>query len=198
MSLEENPETIVRYELPLSKIIPKRLYEAQLTEEAILADSDLYTMAKPDSIDWRLRIKYNSLLQKWRDPQNLAKDPILQEDIYRDICSYDVWRRRVDIPAKAVFITRRISSYLEDQDALLTAMSARLWEIASMNLSNKDGSVNTEAVKIVHKTIQILLDRKFGMAIQRQVTASISPMAADPLALEAQVMELEEMARGAR
>ncbi len=129
------------------------------------------------------------------DPAVPLADKILRvDDIIKDICSYEVWKRRVDNEAKAVFYTRRIGTYLEDQDAILTAMSVRLWEIASMSLSNADGELDMDKAKLLHQTIKLLLDRKFGQAVQRQVSAQISnPNSFDPVALE---RELTAMQRG--
>jgi hypothetical protein len=191
--LEKDEHSIVRWEFPLSKIIPKKLYEAQKSEEAMLNDSKLFATAEPDSLDWRLRIRYCSLLQKFMDPTHPKDSVITQEDIYRDICSYEVFKRRVDIPAKAVFITRRIGSYLEDQDSLLTAFSARLWEVASAPILREDGRIDIEAAKMLHKSIQILLDRKFGQAIQRNITANIGHQDMNPETIEAQIRELEAL-----
>lgn len=197
MSDSADDNKVVRWELPLQKIIPKRLYEAQQSECAAWTDDKLFAEAMPDSLDWRLRIRYNSLLQQFFDPMRpMADRAIKQEDIYKDICGYDVFKRRIDMQAKAVFITRRIGSYLEDQDALLSAFSDRLWSIASAPILKKDGSLDVDAAKILHKTIQILLDRKFGQAIQRQVSVGVPASSMDPIAIEAQIKKLEAMHNG--
>ncbi|HYX39991.1 MAG TPA: hypothetical protein VE954_43395 [Oligoflexus sp.] len=191
MSDEDN---LIRWELPLHKIIPKRLYEAQQSECASWTDAKLFAEAMPDSLDWRLRIRYNSLLQQFMDPMKPMSDrAIKQDDIFKDICTYDVFKRRTDNVPKAVFITRRIGSYLEDQDALLTAFSTRLWEVASAPITDDKGRIDIDAAKILHKTIQILLDRKFGMAVQRQVNVGINASQMDPIAIEAQIKQLEDM-----
>lgn len=202
---DEDPteeQTLVRFEIPLKKAIPKILYEAQSCPEAKMPDAELIRIALPDSLDWRLRIRYNSLVQKFYDPSNIT-NIIRGEDIFKGICSYEVYRRRVDIPAKAVFITRRLGSYLEDQDALITAMGSRLWEIASARITNEDGTVDLKAAQILHKTINILLDRKYGQAVQRHAHAMIAPPAGsevphsmDPVMLEAQIKHLEELDAG--
>jgi hypothetical protein len=190
--LKDDEDKIVRWELPLHKIIPKKLYEAQQSAVALMPDDQLLAAAQPDSIDWRLRIKYNALLQKYMDPMSPKDSAILQEEIYKDVCTYDTFKRRIDIAAKAVFITRRIGSYTDDQDALLTAFSTRMWEIASASLVKPDGSLDIEATKLVHKTIQILLDRKFGQAVQRQISVGVqNPSTMDPVAIEAQLRALE-------
>lgn len=196
---DESADKIVRYEIPLKQLIPKKIWEAQQTEYALMAEDKLLREAIPDTIDWRLRIRFQSLLQKIADPTRatVAKS-IRQEDIFNGICSYDVYKRRIDIPAKAVFIGKRLGSYLEDQDALLTAFSTRLWEIASAPIMKTDGTLDIESAKILHKTIQILLDRKFGQAVQRQVNvmAPASPLAMDPIQIETQLRSLESMADG--
>jgi len=196
---DEGADRIVRYEIPLKQLIPKKIWEAQQTEYALMAEDKLLREAIPDTIDWRLRIRFQSLLQKIADPTRatVAKS-IRQEDIFSGICSYDVYKRRIDIPAKAVFIGKRLGSYLEDQDALLTAFSTRLWEIASAPIMKMDGTLDIESAKILHKTIQILLDRKFGQAVQRQVNvmAPASPLAMDPIQIENQLRSLESMADG--
>jgi hypothetical protein len=196
---DESTDKIVRYEIPLKQLIPKKIWEAQQTEYAMMAEDKLLREAIPDTIDWRLRIRFQSLLQKIADPTRatVAKS-IKQEDIFNGICSYDVYKRRIDIPAKAVFIGKRLGSYLEDQDALLTAFSTRLWEIASAPIMKPDGTMDIESAKILHKTIQILLDRKFGQAVQRQVNvmAPASPLAMDPIQIETQLRSLESMADG--
>lgn len=196
---DEGADKIVRYEIPLKQLIPKKIWEAQQTEYALMAEDKLLREAIPDTIDWRLRIRFQSLLQKIADPTRatVAKS-IRQEDIFNGICSYDVYKRRIDIPAKAVFIGKRLGSYLEDQDALLTAFSTRLWEIASAPIMKTDGTLDIESAKILHKTIQILLDRKFGQAVQRQVNvmAPASPLAMDPIQIETQLRSLESMADG--
>lgn len=195
-SSEESSARIVRYEIPLKQIIPKKIWEAQQTEYAMMSEDNLLRAAIPDNLDWRLRIRFQSLLQKVADPTRatVAK-AIRQEDIYNGICSYEVYKRRIDIPAKAVFIGKRLGSYLEDQDALLTAFSSRLWEVASAPIMNSDGTLDIESVKILHKTIQILLDRKFGQAVQRQVSVMqpVSPIQMDPLAIEAQLRLMDGM-----
>lgn len=196
---ESSEAKVIRYEFPLRRLIPKKLWEAQQTEYAAMPEDKLMREALPDSVDWRLRIRFQSLMAKLTDPHRIEKlRPIMQEDIYREICSYEVFKRRVEIPAKAVFISKRLGTYLEDQDALLTAYSTRLWEIASAPLSNPDGTLNIEAAKIMHKTIQILLDRKFGQAVQRQVnlTQPALPIAMDPLAIESKLRQLEGLTDG--
>lgn len=196
---DESSGKVVRYEIPLKQLIPKKIWEAQQTEYAMMPEDKLMREAIPDTIDWRLRIRFQSLLQKMMDPSvaTLTK-PIRQEDIFRDVCSYDVYKRRIDIPAKAVFIGKRLGSYLEDQDALLTAFSTRLWEIASAPIMKLDGTLDIESAKILHRTIQILLDRKFGQAVQRQVNlhAPASPLNMDPLLIESKLKSLEAMADG--
>lgn len=186
-------DEVVRWELPLHKIIPKRLYEAQQSAAGTMSDADLMAAAAPDSLDWRLRIRFNTLIQMYVDPMRPKPEgSILQEDIFSGICTSDTWKRRTSIEAKAVFITRRIGSYLEDQDALLTAFSNRMWEIAGAQLVLPDGRLDIEATKLVHKTIQILLDRKFGQAVQRQVTANLPANSGlDPIAIETQMRILE-------
>lgn len=186
-------EVLVKYEIPLQKIVPKKLWDAQKSEFAMMSDDQLMREAHPDSIDWRLRIRYNSLLQQLMDPAVPLSDKILRvEDIIKDVCSYEVWKRRVDNEAKAVFYMRRIGTYLEDQDALLTAMSVRLWEIASMNLSNGDGSLDMDKAKLLHSTIKLLLDRKFGQAVQRQLTSNIpNPGSFDPVQLERELISIQ-------
>jgi hypothetical protein len=196
---DESTDKIVRYEIPLKQLIPKKIWEAQQTEYAMMAEDKLLREAIPDTIDWRLRIRFQSLLQKIADPTRATvARSIKQEDIFNGICSYDVYKRRIDIPAKAVFIGKRLGSYLEDQDALLTAFSTRLWEIASAPIMKTDGTLDIESAKILHKTIQILLDRKFGQAVQRQVNvmAPASPLAMDPIQIETQLRSLESMADG--
>ena len=185
----------VLQEIPLSQIIPKKLYEAQQSEWALKSDDQLMKECTPDSIDWRLRIRYNSLVQQVLDPMcPLERKVIRVEDIYSDICSYEVYRRRVDLTPKAVFITRKIGNYLEEQDSMLTAFSARLWEIASMPITNAAGGVDHEAVKLIHRTINLLLDRKFGQAVQRHVNAQLpTPENMDPLAVQKQVAFLESL-----
>jgi hypothetical protein len=198
-SNESSEAKITRYEIPLKQLIPKKLWEAQQTEYAMMTEDKLMREAVPDTIDWRLRIRFQSLMQKLMDPHNarIAK-PIRQEDIFRDICSYEVYKRRVDLPAKAVFIGKRLGSYLEDQDALLTAFSTRLWEIASAPIMKPDGTLDIESAKILHKTIQILLDRKFGQAVQRQVSllSPANPIMMDPLQIETQLRQLEGLPSG--
>jgi|SRR6478735_8159346 len=195
----ESNAKIVRYEIPLKQLIPKKIWEAQQTEYAMMSEDKLLREAIPDNLDWRLRIRYQSLIQRLVDPSNAAPTkPIRQEDIYRDICSYEVYKRRIDMPAKAVFIGKRLGSYLEDQDALLTAFSTRLWEIASAPIMKQDGTLDIESAKILHKTIQILLDRKFGQAVQRQVNVlrPASPISLDPLTIETQLRQLEGLPDG--
>jgi hypothetical protein len=190
-------EVLTKWEAPMKKIIPRVLYEAQQSDLTLLSDSDLIAAAQPDSLDWRLRIRYNSLLARILDPSVALMDKVIRiENIIDGLCGYDIWNRRCKIPAKAVFYSRKIGTYLEDQDALLTAMSARLWEIASAPLLKENGKLDMQAATIVHKTIQILLDRKFGQAIQRQVTASIDPVHMDPMRIEADINKLEALANG--
>lgn len=185
-------DKIVRWELPLHKIIPKKLFEAQQSEVSMLPDAQLIAAAMPDSIDWRLRIRYNSLLEKFKDPTHPKDRGITMEEIYDQICTYETFKRRTDIPAKALFITRKIGTYVDDQDALLTAFTVRMWEVASAPLMKPNGQLDIEATKLVHKTIQILLDRKFGQAVQRQISVGVqNPATMDPIAIENQLRILE-------
>jgi hypothetical protein len=195
--IEGEEEYLQKWEAPLRKLIPKVLYEAQQSDLTLLSDDGLMREALPDSLDWRLRIRYNSLLQTILNPSVALVDKVIRvENIIQGLCGYDIWNRRSRIPAKAVFYTRKIGTYLEDQDALLTAMSARLWEVASAPVLNERGELNLKAATILHKTIQILLDRKFGQAIQRNVTATVDPMAFDPLRIEADISRIEAIANG--
>lgn len=191
----EAAEKSVRF---MKQVLPRKLYEAQQSEYVKMNDAKLLVEANPDSLDWRLRLRYNSLLQKMLDPALPLEHKVIRaQDVYDDICSYDVFNRRASDKAKAVFITRRIGAYLEDQDAILTAMSQRLWEIASIPII-RDGVIDMEAAKLLHQTIKLLLDRKFGMAIQRQVTATLpgnvlptDPRSFDPIRLEAELLQIE-------
>lgn len=188
--MSEDHEVLIKYEIPLQKIVPKKLWDAQKSDSAMLSDSQLIQRAMPDSIDWRLRIRYNSLIQQIMDPAVPLADKIIRvDDIIKDICSYEVWKRRVDNELKAVFYMRRIGTYLEDQDALLTAMSARLWEIASAPIADEFGNMDMDKAKLLHSTIKLLLDRKFGQAVQRQVSSHIpSPQSFDPVQLERELL----------
>lgn len=194
----DEEQRLEKWEVPLRKIIPRVLYEAQQSDLTLMSDSSLIEAAVPDSIDWRIRIRYNSLLSRILDPSVALIDKVIRvETIIDGICGYDVWKRRTSIPAKAVFYSRKIGTYLEDQDALLTAMSTRLWEIASVSILQDDGKLDMKAATMLHKTIQILLDRKFGQAVQRQVTATIvDPLTMDPLRIEADISRIEAIARG--
>jgi hypothetical protein len=150
-------------------------------------------------LDWRLRIRYNSLLQKIQDPAIPLENRVVRiENIIDGITSYAVWSRRVQIEAKAVFYTRKIGTYLEDQDALLTAMSARLWEIASAPLMKSNGELDLKAATMVHKTIMILLDRKFGQAVQKTAIKvemeDITKL--DPTRIEIDIGRIEALSGG--
>lgn len=195
---EEEESVLIKYELPMKKLIPKALYHAQRSELVLINDDDLIRSANPDSIDWRLRIRFNSLLQKIMDPTIPLENRVIRiEHIIEGITTYAVWTRRVAIEAKAVFYTRKIGTYLEDQDALLTAMSARLWDIASAPLI-KNGELDIKAATMVHKTIQILLDRKFGQAVQRTAVKvemeDITKL--DPSRIEIDIGRIEALSGG--
>lgn len=193
--LDVEIDRVTVHEIPLQKMIPKKIYEAQQSEWAMKSDDSLIRECAPDSVDWRLRIRYNSLLQQIMDPAvALERRVIRVEDIIADVCTYEVWNRRVSIIPKAVFYSRKLGTYLEDQDALLTAFSGRLWEIASMPIVKQSGEVDHEAVKLLHRTINILLDRKFGQAVQRYVSAQIpGPENLDPIQVEKQLQLLEAL-----
>jgi len=194
---DDEEQKLEKWEAPLRKLIPKVLYQAMQSDLTLMSDSDLIKEALPDSLDWRLRIRYNSLLSRILDPSVALIDKVIRtESIIDGLCGYDVWRRRTQNNAKCVFYTRKIGTYLEDQDALLTAMSARLWEIASIPITNGEGRLDLKAATMLHKTIQILLDRKFGQAVQRQVTASVDPINLDPARIEGEIMRIEAISRG--
>lgn len=194
----EVESVLIKYELPMKKLVPRALYHASKSPLVMVDDDTLIRAATPDSIDWRLRIRYNSLLQKLRDETIPIEQRVIRiENVIDGITTYPVWQRRVGIEAKAVFYTKKIGSYLEDQDALLTAMSARLWEIASAPLM-KDGELDLKAASMVHKTIMILLDRKFGQAVQRTALKiehqDISHL--DPSRLELDISRIEALNGG--
>lgn len=172
-------------------------------DKMMYSDSDILKLANPDSVDWEIRIRMARIISK----VTLKSKTVYEEiDFYRGICERVVFRKRLMHEWKGAFLVRPLHTFEQATDHIITAITARFYEIAALPVTTtaEDGTktVDHRNARLLMDLAKLMLDRKHGSAIQRQVTLKSSipaSVAVDPVAVENEIIALEaEFAEQAR
>lgn len=186
--------------LALRSVLPSLIYNAidQDPEKAIMSDAQIIHRAKPDSIDWELRIRMARIIgQAESEAERNAKDDTIwtEGDFCRGICNRDALRLRLEDEWKRDFLVRPLHTFKQATDNIIKAVTARLYEISSIPIMYDALGPKGEIVqrvdhknaKLVMDLAKLMLDRKLGSAIQRQVTMTAAVPGATLIATPAEV-----------
>lgn len=168
----------------------------------LMDEEDLKDEVKPDSVLWQLRIRLWGLVEVVLQNQGagLAVDPIPEKNLYRDICSRQMWAKRIQDEVKGAFICRPIYDFTHQLDALLTVGASRLWEIISIPIKDKRGHLIPASARLVLQAFKMLKDTKFGGPVQRVITAQVKsdPDAKNPVLIDDEIKMLEDKLRAGK
>jgi len=188
---------LARFDFITSKKIRKILTEED-PDIALLPDHEVENGAKPNANLWELRARLWILID-----QRLALkdkygecDPLGEPEIREGICQKSQFHRILNDPFRAAFLARPLASpeaRLEDQ---VRAANARVMEVLAMPMKNAEGLPDKQIMKMVLDTAKMVLDRKYGTAIQRTETlARVShetPMVHDVSVIDQDIEALSE------
>lgn len=167
------------------------------------SNSEIIRMATPDSIDWEIRTRLDENLLKI-NKRTKKKIPI--EAFHEGICDYITFKKKFGDEWKKSFITRPLNDFSESTDHIISTLSARFYEIASLPITSLDErgnkTVDMKNVKIMMDLAKLMLDRKFGAAFQRNLNVNVPVPAPPPLpapnpvtvnlaAIESEILALE-------
>ena len=176
-NLDRLPTVVARAILPEDDIISE------------MSDSDLIRAAKPDSIDWELRLR---LARKLADFESGKVKRLLDQDFYDGICPEHIWKSRMRNLQKAAFIGRPMHNFGQATDNLITAITSRFYEMVSIPLIGLGGKVDHKSVKLLIDMAKLLLDRKHGSAVQRALLVQAAlPVNLSNEQVEAEIKSLE-------
>ena len=156
----------------------------------LLNDDEIVEHAQPNSTLWELRARLWICIDKREaDLEKFGKcDPLLVEEIRKGICSEKQFNRFLNNPVQSAFLSRPLGSPESRQEDLVRAANARLWEILSMPLTDKNGRPDKAMAKIVFDTAKMVMERKYGTAIQRTETLArvqTQKIDSEPISVEA-------------
>ncbi len=187
--------------LELKELVPYYIAELLNPPEWIqlLDEDELKDEAKPDPILWQLRIRLWGMIEVvlMNQASGGSVDPIDQTDLYRDICTKNMFMSRIKNEVKGAFICRPIYDFQHQLDALLTVGTSKLWEIMTLPLMNKDKALDATAAKLILQAFKMLKDTKFGGPVQRVLTATLNDKNKDrgnkaPILVDEEIKLLEE------
>jgi hypothetical protein len=135
-------------------------------ELTIISDSELVQLAKPDSIDWELRLRFTRVLQ---DIDKNTTKPVPASRFYDGICTLNVWTSRMTDKHKGAFVGRALHDFGQATDNLITTITSRFYELVSIPLTDRKGNIDHKSAKLLLDMARLLLDRKFGTSVQRSL-----------------------------
>jgi hypothetical protein len=147
-------------------------------DKMTISNSEIIKMASPDSIDWQIRTRIDELILKI-SPRTKKETPL--EEFYEGICDERTFKKRLKHEWKRSFITRPLNEFAEGTDHIISSLTARFYEIASLPISSLDSrgnkTVDMKNAKLMMDLAKLMLDRKFGAAFQRNLnlTANAPP-----------------------
>ena len=141
---------------------------------AELPDHEITANANPSSELWQLRARLWELID--RSEKKMEKfgktGKITVDTIRKGICSRSRFNNYMADPYKAAFICRPMVSPEDRIDNQVMAARARLWEIMSLPISDKDGKPDKAVAKLVFDVAKMMVEHKFGTPLQRSQTIS--------------------------
>lgn len=168
------------------------------------SNSEIIKMACPDSIDWQIRTRIDELVLKIN---YRTKKQIPYEDFYDGICDRLTFKKRMGHEWKRSFITRPLNDFSEGTDHIISSLTARFYEIASLPISSIDHrgnkTVDLKNAKLMMDLAKLMLDRKFGAAFQRNLNLTAAapppppplppqkPVTVDLAQIESEILALE-------
>lgn len=160
---------------PYSYILSRKLktmIEGTDPDLDLLSDLEITEQAAPTAMMWELRARLWILIDaRENDLRKFGKcDPLKVDEIRKGICSEKQFNRYLSNPMQAAFLARPLGSPENRQEDLARAAHARLWEILSLPLTDKDGRPDKALAKLVFDTSRMVIEHKYGTAIQRSET----------------------------
>jgi hypothetical protein len=158
-----------------------------------MSDSVVLKMADPDSVDWEIRIRLARILSRITEKSEKIYE---LGDFYVGICTCDVFRRRIKDEWKKSFYIRPLHTFKQATDNIIKTITARFYEIAAIPVVDIDDqgkkTVDHKNARLLLDVAKLLLDRKLGAAVQRNVTLKGSvPANTTPAEDETEIKALE-------
>ncbi len=185
-------------EILLRRRLPESIYYALQPdlEKLTTSSAEIIRMATPDSIDWQLRARIDCLVLKL-NPR--SKRDLTEQEFHEGICDYLTFKKRLTHEWKRVFLTRPLDTFSEATDHILTSLTARFYEIASLPISSLDHrgnkTVDLKNARLMMDLAKLMLDRKLGAAVQRNVNVSVEtkvkPVTVSLAQIESEIKSLE-------
>lgn len=139
---------------------------------ALLPDHEIENGAKPNSTLWELRARLWILIdQRLALKEKYGEcDPLKEPEIREGICQKSQFSRILSDPFRAAFLARPLKSPEARQEDQVRAANARIMEVLAMPMKNAEGLPDKQIMKMVLDTAKMVLDRKYGTAVQRTET----------------------------
>ncbi len=182
----------------LKSKVPNLIFDSVFPdiEKMAMSDSDVIRMADPDSVDWEIRVRMTRLLEK---VGNGGIRVYTLDDFHKGICNVLVYKKRLKQEWKRTFYTRPLHTFEQATDNIITAITSRFYEITNLPITTVDENgkktVDHKNARLMMDLAKLMLDRKHGQAVQRQVIAKaplppkvISPT---PSEVEEEIVALE-------
>ncbi len=182
----------------LKSKVPDLIFHSVLPdiEKMAMSDSDIIMMADPDSVDWEIRVRMTRLLEK---VGNGGIRVYTLDDFHKGICNVLVFKKRLKQEWKRTFYTRPLHTFEQATDNIITAITSRFYEITNLPITTVDGNgkktVDHKNARLMMDLAKLMLDRKHGQAVQRQVVAKAPSvpriMSPTPTEVEEEITALE-------
>ncbi len=189
----------------LKDVLPSVVYKAiSHVGRASMADADVIHKANPDATDWELRLRMTRIINKAEEESGDDKVDTtiwVEDDFCKGICQRNALRTRLGDEWKREFLFRPLHTFKQATDNIIMSVTARLYEISAIPITYEftgpDGKVvkrvDHKNAKLVMDLAKLMLDRKLGLALARQVTvtASVPGKVATPADVEKEIKALE-------
>lgn len=163
---------VIKHALPDSVIEMANL-GSDAVKEAILKvpphffeydEEELQERVKPSSLESALRVSFWNEYERCLN-RNLTR--MKMKNVWRGVCSSNVFYGAMRIPIKCAFLLKPIPNYNKYMESLLHIGLRNLTEIITMNLKDKSGQLCPKKGELFRKTWEMVDNRMKGMAVQR-------------------------------
>jgi len=193
----------------ISKIISEPMLQKifdDVEELQMMPEDAINKLAEPNAMLWELRVRlWQTIEDREAKYASFAKIiPITSDDIIKGICSRGRLYRIVDDKFKCEFLSRPLRDYQNSAEDLTRAAQARIWEVLSLPIKDNKGVPDKNLTKIVFDCAKMVLDRKYGQAIQKtELYAKVQSQSlhitkdlSSPEAIDAEIKRLEGVLNG--
>ena len=138
-----------------------------------LSDSKLISRASPDAVDWELRTRFTRLFMEAHEAKEGSITVWLEPDFYAGVLPKRKFLDRLKKPEKLSFYMRPLHRFEQATDNIISVITSRMYEISALQIVDEDGKVDHKAAGLILQLGKMVLDRKLGSAVQRQLLVSV-------------------------